>query len=157
MLKALGMPLKRAQKSVETHNDTSTMNYWLGETRALSSVSFSRTGHETKGHKSSGLLDAALAGFAIYSCLACSFCTLVLRLAEKHNPSLGRRRIFFAVGAASPDTWVGWGRRCSSNAVMAVFKLSCAQSLSAMADYWVNKHEKLCHWQTRSNMSFVSI
>ena len=35
---------------------------------------------------------------------------------------------------------------CSSDALIALFKLIHSKSLSAMADYWVNKHEKLCHW-----------
>lgn len=44
----------------------------------------------------------------------------------------------------------GWGGGgdCSPHSVIAVFRLSCSKSLSAMADDWVNKHEKLCHWPT---------
>lgn len=47
------------------------------------------------------------------------------------------------MAAASPGLWGGgW----SSDALRAVFTLIHSKSLSAMADYWVNKHEKLCHW-----------
>jgi hypothetical protein len=64
---------------------------------------------------------------------------------QKHVTSLGRT--WSSCRCSTPRRMgAGLGGSCSSNAVIAVFKLIFSKSLCAMADYWVNKHEKLCHW-----------